>query len=188
MASADNAATPAPAEDHNDLFNAFQTSVHLVEESNVFNHVFTVLGASGDLAKKKIYPTLWALFRDKLVPDQTYFVGYARSSIDMRKFLTDTCYKFMKVREGEEPLFAEFVARNYYLAGSYDKPESFQALNADASPRSTPASASATASSTWPCRPASTPASPSSSPTTARPPPREYPAPAPSPCPFTDQK
>jgi len=131
MASADNAATPASAEDHNDLFNAFQTSVHLVEESNVFNHVFTVLGASGDLAKKKIYPTLWALFRDKLVPDQTYFVGYARSSIDMRKFLTDTCYKFMKVREGEEPLFAEFVARNYYLAGSYDKPESFQALNAE---------------------------------------------------------
>ena len=34
------------------------------EESNVF----VVFGASGDLAKKKIYPTLWALFRDKLLP------------------------------------------------------------------------------------------------------------------------
>jgi len=26
-------------------------------------HSFVVLGASGDLAKKKIYPTLWYLFR-----------------------------------------------------------------------------------------------------------------------------
>ena len=31
-------------------------------------HVFVVMGASGDLAKKKIYPTLWALFRDNLMP------------------------------------------------------------------------------------------------------------------------
>ena len=31
-------------------------------------HVFVVFGASGDLAKKKIYPTLWALFRDGLMP------------------------------------------------------------------------------------------------------------------------
>jgi len=88
-----------------------------------------VLGASGDLAKKKIYPTLWALFRDKLVPEQTYFVGYARSNIEIKKFLSETCYKYMKVREGEEELYAEFVNRNYYLAGSYDNPESFAALN-----------------------------------------------------------
>ena len=31
-------------------------------------HTFVVMGASGDLARKKIYPTLWALFRDKLIP------------------------------------------------------------------------------------------------------------------------
>ena len=32
------------------------------------SHALVVLGASGDLAKKKIYPTLWALFRDSLMP------------------------------------------------------------------------------------------------------------------------
>ena len=31
-------------------------------------HTFVVMGASGDLARKKIYPTLWALFRDSLIP------------------------------------------------------------------------------------------------------------------------
>jgi glucose-6-phosphate 1-dehydrogenase len=35
-----------------------------------------VLGASGDLAKKKIYPVLWALYRDGLMPEQTRIVGY----------------------------------------------------------------------------------------------------------------
>ena len=32
------------------------------------SHVFVVFGASGDLARKKIYPTLWALYRDSLMP------------------------------------------------------------------------------------------------------------------------
>ena len=36
--------------------------------SNDSSHVFVVFGASGDLAKKKIYPTLWALYRDGLMP------------------------------------------------------------------------------------------------------------------------
>ena len=44
-------------------------------------HVFVVLGASGDLSKKKIYPTLWRLFRDDLLPPRTLFVGYARSNV-----------------------------------------------------------------------------------------------------------
>ena len=36
--------------------------------STAASHVFVVFGASGDLARKKIYPTLWALYRDRLVP------------------------------------------------------------------------------------------------------------------------
>ncbi len=44
-------------------------------------HVFVVMGASGDLAKKKIYPTLWFLHRDGLIPEDTIFVGYARSEL-----------------------------------------------------------------------------------------------------------
>ena len=89
--------TTASDDTINALFSAFQSSVHLVEDDNKSNYIFTVLGASGDLAKKKIYPTLWALYRDKLVPDRTYFLGYARSSLDIAKFLMETAYKFMKV-------------------------------------------------------------------------------------------
>lgn len=112
----------------NPLFESFQSSVHDYEDLQT-NHIFTVLGASGDLAKKKIYPTLWCLYRDRLVPDKTYFVGYARSKIDIHKFLTETAYKFMKVKPEEESRFRKFVSANYYLAGSYDKADNFQELN-----------------------------------------------------------
>ena len=44
-------------------------------------HIFVVFGASGDLAKKKIYPTLWAIYKDNLLPKNTRFVGYSRSKI-----------------------------------------------------------------------------------------------------------
>ena len=60
-------------------------------------HTFVIFGASGDLAKKKIYPTLWWLYRDNLLPKPTKFCGYARSKLttaDIRK----ACEKFMKVR------------------------------------------------------------------------------------------
>lgn len=39
-----------------------------------------VVGASGDLAKKKTYPSLFNLYRDGLLPENTIIWGYARSS------------------------------------------------------------------------------------------------------------
>ena len=40
-----------------------------------------VMGASGDLARKKIYPTLWALFRDKLIPAVGSFQNFEKKNI-----------------------------------------------------------------------------------------------------------
>lgn len=83
----------------------------------------------GDLAKKKIYPTLWWLYKDNLLPDKTYFLGYARSKLDIHEFLSKTCLPFMKLKEGERAKYDEFVKKNYYLAGTYDQDESFSELN-----------------------------------------------------------
>lgn len=40
-----------------------------------------VVGASGDLAKKKTYPSLLRLFHEKLLPEDTTIWGFARSAI-----------------------------------------------------------------------------------------------------------
>lgn len=40
-----------------------------------------VLGASGDLAKKKIYPALFALYYEGMLPPHFIVVGYSRTEM-----------------------------------------------------------------------------------------------------------
>lgn len=53
-------------------------------------HTFVIFGASGDLAARKIYPTLWWLYRDQLLPQTTTFCGYARSKITINEIRQNT--------------------------------------------------------------------------------------------------
>lgn len=110
-------------------------SCHIPGEANwegTIPHIFIVMGASGDLAKKKIYPTLWWLFRDKLLPESTFFVGYARSDLnvsDVRK----KSDPWMKVKDDERERFDEFWKINHYVKGSYDTRRDFEFLEQELS-------------------------------------------------------
>ena len=84
------------------------------------------------MAKKKIYPTLWWLYRDNLLPPVTIFFGYARSKItieDIRK----KCDQYMKVKEDEKEKYEQFWKINYYVAGSYTERRDFEMLNQEMS-------------------------------------------------------
>ena len=48
------------------------------------------------MATKKIYPTLWWLYRDQLLPKKTFIVGYARSKLNVNNIQAKT-EKHMKV-------------------------------------------------------------------------------------------
>ncbi|XP_045166383.2 glucose-6-phosphate 1-dehydrogenase X-like isoform X1 [Mercenaria mercenaria] len=91
-------------------------------------NVFIVIGASGDLAKKKIYPVLWALFKDELLPKETYIIGYARSKLSLED-LQSRWAPFLKVSEEEQEKYKEFVKINKYCAGQYDKTSDFSRLD-----------------------------------------------------------
>lgn len=82
----------------------------------------------GDLAKKKIYPTLWWLFRDNLLPKPTIFVGYARSKLTVQQ-LREKCHPYMKVSSDEAEKYEEFWNLNHYISDSYDMPEGFELLD-----------------------------------------------------------
>lgn len=58
----------------------------LTKEEKAQHLSIVVLGASGDLAKKKTYPALFALFSNNLLPPNTVIYGYARSELDDAKF------------------------------------------------------------------------------------------------------
>lgn len=82
----------------------------------------------GDLAKKKIYPTLWWLFRDNLLPTGTIFFGYARTKLSVTE-LRAKCDQYMKVRPEEQAKYEDFWRLNHYVAGGYDARRDFELLN-----------------------------------------------------------
>lgn len=110
-----------------DFYSEFLGDIHASEETTVA-HVFVTLGASGDLAKKKIYPTLWWLYRDGLLPPKTHFIGYARSKLQMAD-IREKALPFMKVKNGEEEKLEAFFKVNQYISGEYNSQADFQKLN-----------------------------------------------------------
>jgi glucose-6-phosphate 1-dehydrogenase len=87
-----------------------------------------VLGASGDLAKKKTYPSLLNLFVDKLLPDDTAIFGYARSKMT-NDDLRDRLRPFLEKTDHTKEVVDKFLSVCHYQGGSsYGDKEAFQAL------------------------------------------------------------
>ncbi|XP_058798899.1 glucose-6-phosphate 1-dehydrogenase-like isoform X3 [Phymastichus coffea] len=88
----------------------------LVKDSRPHNS-FILLGASGDLSKRKIYPALWTLYRDNLLLPNTRFFGFARTprSVD---YIRNNCEPYVTLRPGEEQLYDEFWKFNYFVNGT----------------------------------------------------------------------
>ncbi|KAN0059796.1 Glucose-6-phosphate 1-dehydrogenase [Thecaphora frezii] len=92
--------------------------------------IIVVLGASGDLAKKKTFPALFNLFRLNLLPKQTHIVGYARTKMDQPTFHEKISghLKGIDSYEGKKAK-EDFLKICKYIAGQYDEDASFQNLN-----------------------------------------------------------
>lgn len=91
-----------------------------------------VVGASGDLAKKKILPALFALYYEGMLPPSFNVFGYARSPMSDENFRlmimeTLTC----RIHGGQdcEDQMDEFLSHCFYQQGLYDSPNDFKALD-----------------------------------------------------------
>ena len=83
-------------------------------------HLVIVLGASGDLARKSIYPALWQLYKNGNLPKDTFIIGSARSKLTV-KDIRQNCQNYISVEDTKEEMqkFEEFWSKNYYAPGSY---------------------------------------------------------------------
>eukprot|EP00043_Microstomoeca_roanoka_P025832 m.10062 g.10062 ORF g.10062 m.10062 type:complete len:641 (-) comp5913_c0_seq2:409-2331(-) len=113
--------TASSSEDEGDGENDPPTS-----ENTVL--VITILGASGHLAKTKIYPVLWCMYRKGLIPRDAVFLGYARSKLSREDFM-ERLRPCMRAAPEDETLLDEFLHRCEYQVGSYDDQASFVTLN-----------------------------------------------------------
>lgn len=95
--------------------------------NNQQSTVFVIFGASGDLARKKIYPVLWYLYRDQLLPAGTRFVGYSRSTV-VKKNLEEKSKPFMKITGQEKASLSDFWALHTFVSGSYTEDIDYKRL------------------------------------------------------------
>jgi glucose-6-phosphate 1-dehydrogenase len=87
-----------------------------------------VVGASGDLAARKIYPALFALYCQGFLPDAFRIVGFARSRLDdaaFRKRIAEHLTCRYVPGESCAARMEEFLARCTYVSGRYASRESF---------------------------------------------------------------
>ncbi|KAJ8748623.1 hypothetical protein K2173_007613 [Erythroxylum novogranatense] len=92
----------------------------------------TVVGASGDLAKKKIFPALFALYYEDFLPEDFRVFGYARTEMtdeELRNMISKTLTCRIDQRENCEDKMDQFLKRCYYHAGQYNSEEDFSKLD-----------------------------------------------------------
>ncbi|KAF8424674.1 glucose-6-phosphate dehydrogenase [Tirmania nivea] len=89
------------------------------------NTTIIVLGASGDLAKKKTFPALFGLHRNNFLPKDCQIVGYARTKMDVKEYLSRVkSYIKTPTKDMEEQL-NDFLRKCSYVSGQYDQDEPF---------------------------------------------------------------
>ncbi|KAI9792547.1 MAG: Glucose-6-phosphate 1-dehydrogenase [Peltula sp. TS41687] len=89
------------------------------------NTIIVVLGASGDLAKKKTFPALFGLHRNKFLPKDAKIVGYARTKMDREEYLKRVRSSIKTPTKEMEEQLADFCNLCSYISGQYDQDESF---------------------------------------------------------------
>lgn len=93
----------------------------------------TVIGASGDLAKKKIFPALFALYYEGCLPEHFTIFGYARSKMtdeELRNMISGTLTCRIDQRENCEDKMQKFLKKCFYYSGQYSSEADFKQLDA----------------------------------------------------------
>jgi glucose-6-phosphate 1-dehydrogenase len=95
-----------------------QTTTALVPDTLDFDQPlsYIIFGATGDLAKKKLFPALATLIREGRIPENCNIIGYGRSAFENQAFIDKQCVNV----KGTDEEKAAFFERVTYVQGGYD--------------------------------------------------------------------
>lgn len=92
----------------------------------------TIFGASGDLAKLKLFPSLFALAEQNRLPKNFCIVGFSRKKMTQEEFREQFLSSVQIACERKEvngdfcqKVITDLLANTYYFQGQYDKKEDF---------------------------------------------------------------
>jgi len=89
--------------------------------------IFTIFGASGDLAKLKIFPAIYKLLENKRMPKDFCIVGFARTKKERREFQEEFRQSLKTgIKKIDSKLLKRLLEHVYYFQGQYDDVESYK--------------------------------------------------------------
>ncbi|MBI4232682.1 hypothetical protein HY605_05615, partial [Candidatus Peregrinibacteria bacterium] len=92
--------------------------------------ILIIFGASGDLAKLKLFPALYELMHQKRLPTQFYIIGFARTKKSLQKFRQEFKDSILKAHnsQAENETLQTLLNHVHYLEGQYNERSSFLIL------------------------------------------------------------
>ncbi|KAJ7973234.1 Glucose-6-phosphate 1-dehydrogenase [Quillaja saponaria] len=119
-------------ESHSSLLqpNSSNPTVH---SSRAPSLCIAVIGATGELARRKIFPALFALYYSGYLPENVGIFGYSRKNLtdeDLRSIIASTLTCRVDHQENCEDKMDVFLSRTLYLNGGFDNKEGMSKLNA----------------------------------------------------------
>ena len=110
------------------VFGADAATPELTDHETLFAMPLSIIifGATGDLARKKLFPSLYKLCLQGHLPRDVNIVGYGRSKVERSSFLAKQC---VNVADDREWARAAFEERLSFHAGGYDQEASYAELH-----------------------------------------------------------
>ncbi|MBI2037891.1 MAG: glucose-6-phosphate dehydrogenase [Candidatus Magasanikbacteria bacterium] len=99
--------------------------------TNISPSIFIIFGVTGDLAAKKIIPSLWHLFQHGRLPKQLAVVGFSRRELlneEFKELVLESIKKHADAK-AEDKDFADFFKLFSYQAGTFNDEEAFRSLS-----------------------------------------------------------
>ncbi|MDX2218797.1 MAG: glucose-6-phosphate dehydrogenase [Burkholderiales bacterium] len=96
-----------------------------------------LFGATGDLAKRMLWPSLYALHCDGLLPEPFQLIGAAKSTVEHAAWVQrvrDSIQQSANSKLYDEAKFSAFAKRLVYVSVDVQAPESFTALKSAVAP------------------------------------------------------
>jgi len=91
-----------------------------------------IFGATGDLARRKIFPALYNLERMGVLPKDTAVIGFARRELSEAEFtasVRESCERYSHSQPLDEAAWAAFSRRLSYHRGSFDDEAAYKSLS-----------------------------------------------------------
>jgi glucose-6-phosphate 1-dehydrogenase len=90
-----------------------------------------ILGAKGDLAKRKLLPAIYQLAKDKLLPEGSDILGMAREPMEdesFRNMMREAVQASDEIPEFDEEVWQALAARMFYTPGDFSDAQAYVRL------------------------------------------------------------